>query len=194
MVTCWLCYVFVSTHRGSPVLWTVHHPRGWGHDFHEGDLHPKCSVLGSIHSVKITTKAPRNRPGPKRKRSYSNHPFSGAFAVRFREGTSLPTLQSKMGPISNRIVTLYLPNLANFPLNHGFWGERVISDVPDMMSGCEAGSKPKLLLQFRVLTRFVDLNFFFEFKFSRGRKKKRLGKKKREKNAERKHQLRRPSP
>ena len=32
--------------------------------------------------------APENRPGPKRKRnSYSKHPFSGAFAVSFREGT-----------------------------------------------------------------------------------------------------------
>ncbi len=30
---------------------------------------------------------PENRLGPKRKRSYSNHPFSGAFAVSFREGT-----------------------------------------------------------------------------------------------------------
>ena len=30
--------------------------------------------------------APENRPAPKRKRSYSNHPFLGAFAVSFREG------------------------------------------------------------------------------------------------------------
>ena len=33
--------------------------------------------------------APENRPGPKRKQSYSNHPFSGALAVSFREGNSL---------------------------------------------------------------------------------------------------------
>ena len=32
--------------------------------------------------------APENRPKPKRKQSYSNHPFSGAFAVSFREGSS----------------------------------------------------------------------------------------------------------
>ena len=28
--------------------------------------------------LKLTAKAPENRPGPKTKRSYSNHPFSGA--------------------------------------------------------------------------------------------------------------------
>ena len=32
------------------------------------------------------TPPPENRPGPNRKGSYSNHPFSGAFAVSFREG------------------------------------------------------------------------------------------------------------
>ena len=31
-----------------------------------------------IHSLKLTANAPENRPGPKRKRSYSNHPFLGA--------------------------------------------------------------------------------------------------------------------
>ena len=31
--------------------------------------------------------APENWPGPKRKGPYSNHPFSGAFAVSFREAT-----------------------------------------------------------------------------------------------------------
>ena len=41
-----------------------------------------------------STVAPENRPKrPKRKLSYSNHPFSGAFAVSFREGkTSFPFL------------------------------------------------------------------------------------------------------
>ncbi len=34
-----------------------------------------------------TNIAPENRPGPKRKRSSSNHQFSGAFAVSFREGS-----------------------------------------------------------------------------------------------------------
>ena len=36
---------------------------------------PKKDV---IHSLKLTAKAPENSPGPKRKQSYSNHPFSGA--------------------------------------------------------------------------------------------------------------------
>ena len=31
-----------------------------------------------VPSLKLTAKAPENRPGPKRKQSYSNHPFSGA--------------------------------------------------------------------------------------------------------------------
>ena len=31
-----------------------------------------------LHSVKLTANAPENRPKPKRNRSYSNHPFSGA--------------------------------------------------------------------------------------------------------------------
>jgi len=31
-----------------------------------------------IASLKLTAKAPENRQGPKRKRSHSNHPFSGA--------------------------------------------------------------------------------------------------------------------
>ena len=39
-------------------------------------------------ALKITAKAPENRPGPKRKGSSSNYPFSGAFAVSFREGIS----------------------------------------------------------------------------------------------------------
>ena len=33
-----------------------------------------------------TNVAPENRPKPNRKGSYSNHPFSGAFAVSLREG------------------------------------------------------------------------------------------------------------
>ena len=41
-----------------------------------------------IPSLKLTARAPENRPGPERKQSYSNHPFSGAFAVSFREGNS----------------------------------------------------------------------------------------------------------
>ena len=36
-----------------------------------------------IHSLKLTAKAPENRPGPERKRSYSNsnHPFSGVNSL-----------------------------------------------------------------------------------------------------------------
>ena len=33
-----------------------------------------------IHSLKLTAKAPENRPKPKREPSYSNHPFSGAMS------------------------------------------------------------------------------------------------------------------
>ncbi len=38
------------------------------------------------HSLKLRAKAPENRPfnAPKRKQSYSKHPFPGAFAVSFR--------------------------------------------------------------------------------------------------------------
>ncbi len=42
------------------------------------------------HSLKLTVQfAPENRPfAPKRKGSSSKHPYSGAFAVSFREGKS----------------------------------------------------------------------------------------------------------
>ena len=42
------------------------------------------------HSLKLTAQfAPENRPfAPKRKGSSSKHPYSGAFAVSFREGKS----------------------------------------------------------------------------------------------------------
>ena len=42
---------------------------------------------GKNTPCKLTQNALANRPGPKRKQSYFNHPFSGAFAVSFREGT-----------------------------------------------------------------------------------------------------------
>ena len=35
-------------------------------------------LLRKLPSLKLTAKAPENGPGPKRKRSSSNHPFSGA--------------------------------------------------------------------------------------------------------------------
>ena len=40
-------------------------------------------ILGNIHNYYLpeTNIAPENRPKPKRKRSYSNHPFSGAMLV-----------------------------------------------------------------------------------------------------------------
>ena len=38
------------------------------------------------HMVDGPLTLPENRPKPNRKGSYSNHPFSGAFAVSFREG------------------------------------------------------------------------------------------------------------
>ena len=42
------------------------------------------SFLSWIHSLKLTAKAPENRPNRKRKRSYSYHPFSGAMLVSGR--------------------------------------------------------------------------------------------------------------
>ncbi len=48
-----------------------------------GDWNPgRGSTSQNIHSLKLTAKAPENRPKrPKRKRLYSNHPFSGAKMV-----------------------------------------------------------------------------------------------------------------
>ena len=40
----------------------------------------------TLPEFNIATIAPENRPTPKRKGSSSNHPFSGAFDVSFREG------------------------------------------------------------------------------------------------------------
>ena len=36
------------------------------------------SDIPTIYTFPETNIGPENRPGPKRKRSYSNHPFSGA--------------------------------------------------------------------------------------------------------------------
>ena len=60
----------------------------------------------NLHSLKLTAKAPENRPGPKRKRSYSNHPFSGAMLV------------------SGRVD---FAEIMGFPfLNATFWGKSVV--------------------------------------------------------------------
>ena len=40
--------------------------------------------LGQLPSPETNEFAPENRPGPNRKRSYSNHPFSGAMLVSGR--------------------------------------------------------------------------------------------------------------
>ena len=42
-----------------------------------------------LPSLKLTVCPPENRPGPKRKRSYSNHPFSGDMLVSGRIVTFL---------------------------------------------------------------------------------------------------------
>ena len=36
----------------------------------------------TLHSLKLASKAPENRQGPKRKRSHSNHPFSRATRLQ----------------------------------------------------------------------------------------------------------------
>ena len=48
-----------------------------------------------------STVAPENRPGPNRKGSSPNHPFSGAFAVSFREGKFFLCAEA------NSVVDLY---------------------------------------------------------------------------------------
>ena len=56
--------------------------------FHGGSWLANDGILISWliikYSLKLTANAPENRPGPKRKRSYSNHPFSGAMLVSGR--------------------------------------------------------------------------------------------------------------
>ncbi len=50
-------------------------------DLEFDDLHGRLKVKGNFISITLPETnmfAPENRPGPKRKRSYSNHPFPGA--------------------------------------------------------------------------------------------------------------------
>ena len=61
-------------------------------------------VKGLIHTLPETNSkfAPANRSGPKRKRSYSNHPFSGVNSyVSFRGGV-IHTLYGKFGTSSKK--------------------------------------------------------------------------------------------
>ena len=51
-------------------------------------------VRGITFSEQTKQFAPGNRPKPKRKGSSSNHPFSDAFAVSFREGNSISAWQN----------------------------------------------------------------------------------------------------
>jgi len=54
-----------------------------------GSCQQSTCIIGHVHSLKPNSKffVAENRPEtPKRKGSSSNHPFSGAFAVSFREG------------------------------------------------------------------------------------------------------------
>ena len=46
---------------------------------------------GQRGTLPKTNSSPLKIGHPKRKQSYSNHPFSGAFVVSFREGTLLGT-------------------------------------------------------------------------------------------------------
>ena len=55
---------------------SLHHNSAW------------LKITGHLPSLKQTI-LPENRPGPTGQRSYSNHPFSGAFAVSSREGTGI---------------------------------------------------------------------------------------------------------
>ena len=52
----------------------------------------------SIPSLTLTAKAPEKMEGTKRKGSSSNHPFSRAFAVSFREGNTVDGSEIKQPP------------------------------------------------------------------------------------------------
>ena len=74
-----------------------HHP-GWHHAFWPQPKSCRCPQ-GPHHSLKLTAKAQGHKPGctkspQKETRKYSNHPFSGAFAVSFREGKTTPSCSS----------------------------------------------------------------------------------------------------
>ena len=48
--------------------------------------------------------APARLRHPKRKQSYSNHPFSGAFAVSFREGIHVEPLSSRYPVVRKTVI------------------------------------------------------------------------------------------
>ena len=68
------------------------------------------TVIMATHlpSLKLTANAPENGPKANRKGSYSNHPFLGAFAVSFREGSSPGFHQTFQVP---KMEVLYLIRL-----------------------------------------------------------------------------------
>ena len=60
--------------------------------------------------------APENRPKPNRKRSYSNHPFSGAMFVSGRVGVVFPQKLSSGNPLSFHPVPSVLLMKSRKPL------------------------------------------------------------------------------
>ena len=49
---------------------------------------------GVFSPLKLTAIAPENGQNPERKQSYSNHPFSGAFAVSLGEGNLIHSMKN----------------------------------------------------------------------------------------------------
>ena len=69
---------------------------------------------------------------PKRKRSYSNHPFSGAFAVSLREGTSIVScfrLNAHLDVSKNRCTPKSSILIWFSLINHPFGGTPIFGNI-----------------------------------------------------------------
>ena len=82
-----------------------------------------------LNTLPETNIASENRPGPKRKQSYSNHPSLGAFAVSFREGI---TIQGPFPLLPYKFSSLVVFQPSGMPC----------PPVPLVAVGCPASSRP----------------------------------------------------
>ena len=103
-------------------------------------------------SPKLTAKAPEHRPGPKRKRSYSNHPWLQVRAISFREGISFSVspahLRFKYGFCGMIYVSLTHPQSGVFPWFCGgsktrWWIEEHRNSRPLLPQRCSSREKSK---------------------------------------------------
>ena len=99
-----------------------------------------CRFLKCIHSLKLTAKAPENRPSQKETRKYSKHPFSGANLLSGPSG-SVPSK-------AHELSSIFLAVLGHSKLSE-------TSTIPWE----SAGSKSK--------TRIRGLGFRYETKYCR---------------------------